>query len=162
MRKQDAGGQQAQPSEAPAQKQAAETHEEAFDEPDDELEEFDEIGGEVPIDAEVKQWSEDWDAAGEPLAFQLAAPSVRRSSIVQWDKDWSLWFCLCPLFLLVESRERVWCVGPCPLNLIAQVDGDIGWDDEDPDDEFLERLQRELEAFKTNYTNGNPQTRKAA
>ncbi|XP_026191681.1 protein DSS1 HOMOLOG ON CHROMOSOME V [Cyclospora cayetanensis] len=100
MRKQDAGGQQAQPSEAPAQKQAAETHEEAFDEPDDELEEFDEIGGEVPIDAEVKQWSEDWDAAG--------------------------------------------------------------WDDEDPDDEFLERLQRELEAFKTNYTNGNPQTRKAA
>ncbi|KAL8453096.1 hypothetical protein Emed_000966 [Eimeria media] len=101
MRGPSASGEEATPSEAPPQQQvAAERQEEAFDEPDDELEEFDEIGGDVPVDAEVKQWSEDWDAAG--------------------------------------------------------------WDDEDPDDEFLERLQRELEAFKTNYTNKTSQVRKAA
>lgn len=37
-----------------------------------------------------------------------------------------------------------------------------GWDDEDPDDEFLEHLQRELEAFKTAYASRTAQTRKAA
>ncbi|PFH37190.1 hypothetical protein BESB_036480 [Besnoitia besnoiti] len=36
-----------------------------FDEPDDELEEFDEIGGDDGVvDTEVAQWDEDWDAAG--------------------------------------------------------------------------------------------------
>ncbi|KEP63922.1 UNVERIFIED_CONTAM: hypothetical protein HHA_236920 [Hammondia hammondi] len=36
-----------------------------FDEPDDELEEFDEIGGgDGVVDTEVAQWDEDWDAAG--------------------------------------------------------------------------------------------------
>ncbi|KAL8428229.1 hypothetical protein Efla_005331 [Eimeria flavescens] len=100
MRGPSAPAEEAKLSEASPQQATAEAQEEAFDEPDDELEEFDEIGGDVPVDAEVKQWSEDWDAAG--------------------------------------------------------------WDDEDPDDEFLERLQRELEAFKTNYTNKNSQARKAA
>lgn len=100
MRTSSTSGEEQKPSDAPPQQSGVETQEEAFDEPDDELEEFDEIGGDVPVDAEVKQWSEDWDAAG--------------------------------------------------------------WDDEDPDDEFLERLQRELETFKTNYANRTPQTRKAA
>lgn len=37
----------------------------AFDEPEDELEEFDEIGGDSNlVDAEVAVWDEDWDAAG--------------------------------------------------------------------------------------------------
>lgn len=37
----------------------------ALDEPDDELEEFDEIGGDDGVvDYEVAQWDEDWDAAG--------------------------------------------------------------------------------------------------
>ncbi|CDJ28120.1 uncharacterized protein EMH_0098680 [Eimeria mitis] len=100
MKPQAGGVEDPQRTDASPHQTAAEAHEEAFDEPDDELEEFDEIGGEVPVDAEVKQWSEDWDAAG--------------------------------------------------------------WDDEDPDDEFLERLQRELEAFKTNYANKTSQMRKTA
>ncbi|CDJ40564.1 hypothetical protein, conserved [Eimeria necatrix] len=100
MKSQGEAGEEPQRTDSPAQQTGAETQEEAFDEPDDELEEFDEIGGEVPVDAELKQWSEDWDAAG--------------------------------------------------------------WDDEDPDDEFLEHLQRELEAFKTAYASRTAQTRKAA
>ncbi|CDI81397.1 hypothetical protein, conserved [Eimeria acervulina] len=80
MKPQGEGGEEPQRTDASPHQTATEAHEEAFDEPDDELEEFDEIG----------------------------------------------------------------------------------WDDEDADDEFLERLQRELEAFKTNYASKTSQVRKAA
>lgn len=49
MRGPSASAEDQKPSEAPTQQPAAETHEEAFDEPDDELEEFDEIGGEGSV-----------------------------------------------------------------------------------------------------------------
>lgn len=45
MRTSSTSAEEQKPSDAPPQQPATETHEEAFDEPDDELEEFDEIGG---------------------------------------------------------------------------------------------------------------------
>lgn len=44
MKSQGEAGEEPQRTDSPAQQTGAETQEEAFDEPDDELEEFDEIG----------------------------------------------------------------------------------------------------------------------
>lgn len=63
---------------------------------------------------------------------------------------------------LVHSNRGVQSCSCEVFTVAASVLLFVGWDDEDPDDEFLERLQRELEAFKTNYANKTPQTRKAA
>ncbi|PHJ20545.1 dss1 sem1 family protein [Cystoisospora suis] len=72
----------------------------AFDEPDDELEEFDEIGCvDTVLDSDVAHWDEDWDAAG--------------------------------------------------------------WDDEDVNDDFIKRLQQELDAFKQTH-GAKQQQQKAA
>lgn len=55
-------------------------------------------GGEVPVDAEVKQWSEDWDAAGNILsAYHM--PTV----------FFTLLFEKCPVVVAADGGEFALC-----------------------------------------------------